>query len=73
MTRYHVVLPAPHSKPGSYLVGHQTPGLRGCYTADLECTTLDAAVAAAMKMNDERDCGFGRRATDAALRPGVQA
>lgn len=51
---YHVVLPAPHSRPGRYLVGHATPGMRGSFTVDAACLTPGGAVACADALNTER-------------------
>jgi hypothetical protein len=51
---YFRVLPAPHSGPGNYLVGHATPGVPGCFTVDATCMTAGSAHACAVALNDQR-------------------
>lgn len=53
-TPYYAVIPAPHSQPGHWLVGHTTPGMPGCWTVDGDALTEGGAQALARHLNDER-------------------
>lgn len=48
---YHFVLPPPHSQPGRWLVGHETPGMQGCWTVDNEALTERSAQDVADELN----------------------
>lgn len=48
----HKVIPAPHSQPGKWLVGHETPGMPGCWTVDNEALTEASAARLAETLND---------------------
>lgn len=45
------VIPAPYSQPGRWLVGHETPGMPGCWTVDNEALTEASARTLADELN----------------------
>lgn len=52
MALHHRVLPMPYSQPGSWLVGHATPGCPNIWTVDGDALTEASARELARQLND---------------------
>lgn len=57
----HKVIPAPYSQPGKWLVGHETPGMPGCWTVDNEALTEASARSLAEELNHRAARAFIER------------